>query len=155
MTVRKLFMVCHYFLRFGSLHVCWHWQVVLLLSWLVAIAGCGNSKSGRSRVHGNVTVNGTPPASGAIAFTPVDGAAPTAGGEIVDGKYSVDVPIGQSMVAIRVPRVVGQRKLYNTPDSPVQPLMEESLPAEFNDETKLTLDIKPGETQGDFDLKTN
>jgi hypothetical protein len=84
----------------------------------------------------------------------VDGAAPTVGGDIVDGKYSVDVPIGQSKVAIRVPRVVGQRKLYDTPDSPVQPTMEETLPAKFNDETELTLDVKPGETQGDFDLKT-
>jgi hypothetical protein len=132
-----------------------HWWAVLILPLLVAIAGCGNSNSGRSQVHGTVTVNGTPPASGAIAFTPVDGAAPTSGGSIVDGKYSVDVPIGQSKVAIRVPRVVGQRKLYNTPDSPVQPTMEESLPAKFNDETELTLDVKPGETQGDFDLKTN
>lgn len=73
----------------------------------------------------------------------------------MDGKYSADVPIGPSKVAIRVPKVIGQRKLYNTPDSPVQPLMDESLPAKFNDETELTLDVKPGETQGDFDLKTN
>jgi hypothetical protein len=131
------------------------WRAAAVLCWIVAVAGCDNGVAGRSRVHGTVTVNGASPASGAIAFTPVDGAAPTAGGQIVDGKYSVDVPIGQSKVAIRVPRVVGQRKLYNTPDSPVQPLMEESLPAEFNDETKLTLDVKPGETQGNFDLKTN
>ncbi|HJQ80403.1 MAG TPA: hypothetical protein VJ828_10635 [Lacipirellulaceae bacterium] len=142
-------------------HGCWlgslgghrHWWAAVLCLF-VAVAGCDKGIAGRSRVHGTVTVNGTPPASGAIAFTPVDGAAPTAGGEIVDGKYSVDVPIGQSMVAIRVPRVVGQRKLYNTPDSPVQPTMEESLPAKFNDETELTIDVKPGETQGDFDLKT-
>lgn len=145
----------------GQNSYCWgilngrrHWWALVPLTLLVAIAGCDNSNSGRSRVHGTVTVDGSRPASGAIAFTPVDGAAPTVGGEIVDGKYSVDVPLGQSMVAIRVPRVVGQRKLYNTPDSPVQPLMEESLPAKFNDETKLTLDVKPGETQGDFDLKT-
>jgi hypothetical protein len=101
-----------------------------------------------------VIVDGIPPASGAIAFTPVDGAAPTVGADIVDGKYSVDVPLGQSKVAIRVPKLVGQRKLYNTPDSPVQPVMDESLPAEYNDETELTLDVKPGETRGDFDLKT-
>jgi hypothetical protein len=138
----------------GSLCVRHDWRAIAVFCWFVAVAGCDNGVAGRSRVQGTVTVNGAPPASGAIAFTPVDGAAPTAGGQIVDGKYSVDVPIGKSKVAIRVPRVVGQRKLYNTPDSPVQPLMEESLPAEYNDETELTLDVKPGETQGDYDLKT-
>ena len=58
-----------------------------------------------------------------------------------------------SKVAIRVPKVVGERKLYDTPDSPVQPLMEESLPPEFNDRTELTLDVKPGVNERDFDLK--
>src|SRR5688572_22507514 len=106
MTGRKLPMDCHNSCRFRSLDVHRHWQAVFLLCWFVAIAGCGNTDSGRSRVHGTVTVNGTPPASGAIAFTPVDGAAPTAGGEIVDGKYSTDVPIGPSKVAIRVPKVI-------------------------------------------------
>ena len=132
------------------------WQaLLLLLLWIVASAGCGNADSGRSKVEGTVTVNGKPPATGAIAFSPVSGAAPTTGGKIVDGKYSVDVPVGPSKVAIRVPKIVGQRRLYDSPDSPVQPLMEESLPAKFNDETKLTIDVQPDTTQGDFDLKTN
>ena len=101
-------------------------------------------------------MNGNPPARPAQSrLHQSSGAAPTAGGKIVDGKYSVDVPIGPSKVAIRVPKIVGQRKLYNSPDSPVQPLMEESLPAKFNDETKLTMDVQPDATQGDFDLKTN
>jgi hypothetical protein len=105
-------------------------------------------------VQGTITINGTLPANGAIAFTPVSGAAPTAGGKIVDGKYSVDVPLGKSKVAIRVPKVVGQRKLYASRNSPVQPLMEESLPEKFNDNTELTLDIVSGTTPGDFQLQT-
>jgi hypothetical protein len=155
MTGRKLRIRSCNCCRLVPLHIRRHWQTSVLLSCVLAATGCGNADSSRSRVHGTVTVNGTPPASGAIAFTPVDGAAPTTGGSIVDGKYSADVPIGPSKVAIRVPKVIGQRKLYNTPDSPVQPLMDESLPAKFNDETELTLDVKPGETLGDFDLKTN
>ena len=67
---------------------------------------------------------------------------------------SVIVPLGSSAVAIRVPRAAGQRKLYNTPDSPVQTIMEESLPAKYNDETELTIDVKPGKNEQDYDLKT-
>jgi hypothetical protein len=34
------------------------------------------------------------------------------------GKFSSEVPIGESKVEIRVPKVVGKKKLYDTPDSP-------------------------------------
>jgi hypothetical protein len=139
--------------RLRSGHGLRRWQAVLLLSWFVAAAGCGNADSKRGTVQGTVTVNGKPPAAGAIAFTPVSGAAPTAGGKIVDGKYSAEVPIGLAKVAIRVSKIVGQRKLYDSPDSPVQPLMEESLPPEFNDRTELTLDVKPGVNEHVFHLK--
>jgi hypothetical protein len=117
--------------------------------------GCGKTDSKRGEVKGSVLVNGKAAESGAISFTPVDGKSPTSGGKIVAGEYSVQVPFGISKVSIRVPVVVGERKLYNTPDSPVQPLMKESLPPEFNDHTKLTLDVKPGVNEQVFDLKAN
>lgn len=101
-----------------------------------------------------VTVNGQPAATGAVAFSPIDGQSPTSGGKIVDGKYTVKASTGTSRVAIRVPKIVGQRKLYNTADSPVQPLMEETLPAEYNDRTTLTFEVKPGENEHNFELTT-
>jgi hypothetical protein len=101
-----------------------------------------------------VQVDGQPAAKGAIAFTPIDGNSPASGGEIVDGRYTVNAYVGPSKVAIRVPKVVGQRKLYDTPDSPVQPIMEESLPPENNDETTLIFDVKPGSNTQDFSLKS-
>jgi hypothetical protein len=105
-------------------------------------------------VTGKVTVDGQPAASGAVAFSPVDGQSPTSGGKIVDGEYSVIASVGSSKVAVRVPKVVGERKLYNTPNSPVQPLMEESLPPEYNDNTTLVVEVKPGANEHDFNLKT-
>lgn len=131
------------------------WSAALLLHWMASAAGCGDAGPERGTVKGTITINGKPTASGAIAFMPVSGMAPTAGGKIVDGRYSVDVPLGTSKVAIRVAKVVGQRKLYDHPDSPVQPVMEEVLPAKFNERTELTIEVRPGTTAGDFDLQTH
>ena len=39
-------------------------------------------------------------------------------------------------------------------DSPVQPIMKETLPAKYNDDTELQLDVKPGNTVKNFELAT-
>src|SRR5690242_7694097 len=76
-----------------------------------SIAGCNKSNVGT--VSGTVTVDGSPAKSGSIAFFPVNKKSPTAGAEIRDGEYLARVPLGTSKVEIRVPKVVGQKKLYN------------------------------------------
>lgn len=124
----------------------------MLIALLVLSAGCAEPTTGV--VTGTVAVNGTPAKEGSIAFFPTNGKSPTAGGEIVDGSYSATVPLGNCKVEIRVPKVVGQKKLYDTPDSPVKPLLAETLPAKYNDATELTLDVQPGTNQQDYDLAT-
>ncbi|MCA9260618.1 MAG: hypothetical protein KDA61_15505 [Planctomycetales bacterium] len=118
-----------------------------------SLAGCERSDPNKGYLSGQITINGAPAASGAIVFIPVDGMASTAGGTIADGRYAVVAPVGMARVEIRVPKVVGERKLYNTPDSPVQPLMEESLPARFNDDSELTFQVEPGDAEHDFTLE--
>jgi hypothetical protein len=120
---------------------------------VLAIAGCAEPTTGI--VTGTVTVDGSPASEGSsIAFFPIDGKSSTAGAEIIDGKYEATVPLGQVKVEIRVPKVVGQRKLYDTPDSPIKLVMDESLPAKYNDASELTLDVQPGENEQDYDLTT-
>ena len=119
---------------------------------LVLASGC--SDSNEATVSGAITVDGTPPKEGSIGFIPADGQSRTAGGQIADGKYEARVPIGKMLVQVRVPKVVGQRKLYNTPDSPTQPILEEVLPAKYNSQTELELTVKPGENQQDYQLKS-
>jgi hypothetical protein len=128
-----------------------HWKAVALFGVLL-VCGCTEPTTGI--VTGAVKVDGTPATTGAIAFFPIDGKSPTAGAEIIDGRYEATVPLGSVKVEIRVPKVVGERKLYDTPDSPVKQVMAESLPAKYNDASELTLDVKPGENQKDYDLKT-
>ena len=116
--------------------------------------GCSKQDPNRGQVTGLVEVDGQPAAEGAIAFTPIDGNSAASGGEIVNGRYTVAANIGPSKVAIRVPKTVGERKLYDTPDSPVRPIQEESLPAQYNDETTLTYEVKSGPNEQNFSLKT-
>jgi hypothetical protein len=129
-------------------------SVRLLAFSLVILAGCSSGDPNSGEVSGTVTIDGQPAKEGAIAFMPVSGNAPTAGGVIADGKYTAKVHIGTAKVEIRIPKIVGQKKVYDTPDSPVRPIMDESLPKKYNDETELTFDVKPGANQHDFDLST-
>ena len=126
------------------------WRLVFLLP-VVILAGCPEPTVGV--VRGTIQVDGVPAKLGAITFIPVDGQSGTAGAAITDGKYIADdVPPGTHKVQIRVPKKVGEQKLYNTPDSPVQPIMAEVLPEKFNSKTELRLDVKLGENEKDYDL---
>jgi hypothetical protein len=115
----------------------------------VLLAGCSNT----AEVTGTVRVDGQPLEKGSISFIPVDGQGTTAGGEIVDGKYTVSkVSPGTMMVQIRYPKVSGKQKLYDTPDSPTRDTFREALPPKYNDRTELRLDIRLGTNQKDWDL---
>ena len=48
--------------------------------------------------------------------------------------------------------VVGQRKAYNTPDSPMVDITKEAVPDQFNAKTTLKFEVKAGENTKDFDL---
>jgi hypothetical protein len=105
-------------------------------------------------VNGSVTVDGEPAKVGAVSFFAVDGRAPTAGAPIVDGKFSAEVTPGICMVQIRVSKVVGKKKIYDTPDSPVREVWAEVLPPKYNDNTQLKLDVKRGKNEPEYALKT-
>jgi hypothetical protein len=127
-------------------------RVAALSVALTVLIGCGGG-DGMADVTGTVTIDGTPAEKGSVTFLPADGKSATAGGEIVNGKYSARVPLGTSKVQIRVPKVAGKKKLYNTPDSPMQDILEEVLPAKYNDKTELTFEVKAGKNEKNWELK--
>lgn len=127
-------------------------ELIGSLALAVWATGCAEPKTGK--VTGSVTVDGAPIKSGSMAFFPIDGRGTTVGADIVDGKYAAELVFGSMKVEIRVPKVVGERKLYDAPNSPVKQLMAEALPARYNDATELTIEVKPGENQKDFALTT-
>jgi hypothetical protein len=116
--------------------------------------GCSDSTVGT--VNGSVLVDGQPPKEGAIAFFPTDRVSRQVGCDILDGKFTAQVPVGTARVVISVSKKVGQKKIYDTPDSPVQDMLEEVLPPKYsdNDASELMVEVKSGKNDLNFDLKT-
>lgn len=123
-----------------------------MLTLLLQVAGCSDPTQGV--VSGSIVVDGQPAEQGGITYIPLDKDGRTAGAEILDGKYSGVVPVGKYRVELRVPKKVGETKIYDTPDSPIQPIMEEVLPAKFNENSELTLDVPAGKLTKDYDLSS-
>jgi hypothetical protein len=116
------------------------------------LVGC-SGEGDTGEVSGTVNFDGKPVEDGAINFFPTDGKSPTAGDVIKDGKYSINkVPVGNMKVTISGSKVVGKKKVYNTPESPEMPVTQELLPAKYNDKSELTFEVKRGANEKNWDL---
>ncbi|MDY3552127.1 hypothetical protein R5W24_001207 [Gemmata sp. JC717] len=113
---------------------------------LLFFSGCGDKVS---EVSGTVTFDGKAVANGDIIFESPDGSVTPAAGKIANGQYSLAVAPGPKKVRITAPK----------PPTKPDPVMgmnpiESLIPKEYNVETKLTADLKPGKREGlNFDLK--
>jgi hypothetical protein len=103
-------------------------------------------------VSGAVRYDGKEIEDGAITFFPMDGKGPTAGDVIKGGKYSARVPVGTAKVSISGSKVVGKKKVYDTPDSPERPVTAEFVPEKYNKTSELRYDVQAGPQTKDFDL---
>ncbi len=137
-------------------------RVCLAALWLASglIAGCSSSQN-EGEVSGAVLVDGKPPAAGSsITFIPTDGASPTAGAVIENGTYRAMVPVGVVKVEIRAPRPARQQGQAVAKQGPGAEgpggggIIEESLPAKYNDASELTLEVKPGKNPKDWNLES-
>ncbi|NBO91216.1 MAG: hypothetical protein EBV06_02695 [Planctomycetia bacterium] len=126
---------------------------VILSIILIGLAmGCGPTEPPLYPVQGKVTLDGSPVEKGLIRFAPVNGEAP-AGAEIKGGQYSLKVVAGESRVEITAPVVIGKRKAYDTPDSPMIDMIKESIPDKFNTRSELKYKVEPKTNSQDFALK--
>src|SRR5262249_38253762 len=125
------------------------WFVWLL--GLACAAGC-SSASGKGSVSGEVTLDGQPLKEGVIRFVPVDGQSPTADAAVVGGRFKATVPLGEKRVEISAPKVVGKRKMYDTPDSPAVDDVVELLPPRYNVRSDMTMTVRKGSQEKNFEL---
>ena len=128
-------------------------RALLLLLPSLCLAGCGD---GKSEVTGTVLVDKVPVEQGFISFIPMDGNSATEGAPILDGKYVAKTMPGMMKVLVQAPKVIGKRKLYNTPDSPVVPIRSGVLPPRYSDidQSELRFEVKPGRNEKDFELSS-
>jgi hypothetical protein len=127
------------------------------LWWLVLAApltGCGPKEAPTGTVRGEVTLDGVPLAAGNIQFRPLAGDAGTGGTEIKEGKFEAVVPVAKMRVEITANKVVGKRKAYDSPESPVVDEVVELIPQRYNVNSELTADVKEGSQTVRYDLKS-
>jgi hypothetical protein len=126
---------------------------------LAVIAGCGSGATSRSPIKGSVRYDGQPVDQGGIAFIP-EGADTgekrfRATGEIKDGQYELDSRHGPNTGKYRVEitwhkktgkQVAGERGHKRDQTQQV-------IPAKYNTQSELVIEIERGHNTRDFDLK--
>ena len=128
--------------------------VIGCLAIACACGGCGK-KVEQFEVHGQVTYEGESITEGKVLFMPSDESRPQAIAKIVDGEYMTAFPGGVFVGKYKV-QVFGYRGTGKIRDLGALHGKEEQqvqyVPAKFNRETELTVDIKSEETEYDFEL---
>lgn len=123
-----------------------------IVSVLIA-AGCSTDSS-HGTVTGTVTLDSGPLEKGLIRFVPADGQTATADATIENGAFTARVPVGEKRITISAPKVVGKRKMYETPDSPMVDVVQELLPERYNVRSELTITVAGGEQVQEFALSS-
>lgn len=133
--------------RFGSL--------LLTVCGAMLIAGCGSGAS-TGTVAGTVTLDGQPLAAGTVNFVPKDGTSTTVAGQIKDGAFQVEAPVGLKQVMFSAPKPTGKTtKMYDTPDSPETEIVEELLPPRYNVTSELSWEVVRGRQEAKFELTSS
>ncbi|MSU79769.1 MAG: hypothetical protein EXS16_16985 [Gemmataceae bacterium] len=124
------------------------------------VSGCGESRS-RGAVSGIVTLDDVAIETGSISFIPVEGTnSPTSGAVIAMGKYEISRekgPIaGTFRVEIRAQRKTGNRIAAGSPAPPGTMIdeTEDAIPARYNSESTLRVEITTGSNSHNFKLST-
>ncbi len=117
-------------------------------AWLLGTLGCAGVEA-PAEVSGTVLVDGQPLSDGEIVFVAADNAKAPAAGPVVNGKYTVAVTPGPKKVKIQASRPGGKGDAMMGSGG-----REARLGPEFNEQSKLTADVKPGKNDGvDFRVK--
>ena len=134
-----------------------HQRVLLTLIGCLAISleGC-TKKDEQFEIRGQVSYQGEAIAEGKILFMPKDESRPQAIAQIADGEYVTASPGGVFVGEYKV-QVLGYRGTGKIQDlGPLyggkQEQQVQYIPAKFNRETELTVDISSEESEYDFEL---
>lgn len=120
-----------------------------------SLAGCSGDMKDEVEVTGSVTIDGEPVPSGTVTFVATDGATPTGGGVIKDGKYVAKVPPGEKTVMVLGNELVGREaESKDMPGSAMRDVYKTVTPPQYNAEhqTPLKATITESQEGVDFNL---
>ena len=133
------------------------WGRLCAIGLVALLVGCGREP--RVPLDGTVTLNGRPLEKGYIHFSPLAGTdGPSAGANIVDGKFTVPGHggpfAGKFRVEITAADLTG-RKVPNRSGTAMVDEYVQALPARYNTESQLQADITAhGPNRFDFALSS-
>jgi hypothetical protein len=125
--------------------------VVVAIVLCLPIAGC-NQGPPYGDITGQVTLDDQPVETGSIRLIPIDGNTASGGAAIEHGHYTAThVPVNKFRVEINAGK--GPAMPPGADPLKYQGVMGvEIIPAQYNTQSKLTLDVKEGSNQHDFTL---
>jgi len=134
--------------------------ILLLLSFLPT--GCGGNSDGRQALSGSVLLHGEPLDHGAVKFQPTTPDQQYATGAMIQlGKFDIPREFGLTPGVYKV--IITSQELDKNEPAPVAkgpggtlpPAMRERVPAAYNSQSTLTIEVKAMRevNRFDFDIK--
>jgi len=125
----------------------------------LAFSGCG---SPFVSADGRVTFDGESVQDGTISFESFDGQGPSSGGSVANGQYRIErITPGKKIVRIKADGKSGKQIPLSSKFPPGMVKSNEMvdeivqfIPAKYNSESELTVEIGSSATHQDFDLKS-
>lgn len=136
-------------------HVCDVSRVARLLQFSMAcclLLGCGGSSL--TAISGVVSLDGQPLKEGLIHFVPADGKAPSQAAMIQEGKFRTQLYRTNYKVDIHATKLVDTGAKLDEKGPGGGPTAVELLPARYNTQTELSLDVTAPTNDARFDLKS-
>ena len=117
---------------------------------VLMLAGCSRGPK-TAAVSGLVTFNGETVQDGYIYMVPIEPGKAQDAGPVVNGRFSFKTLPGQKLVRIEAAREIPGRMAPNAVGE-MEPVKEQYIPAEFNERSELTAELKAGINSVDFKL---
>ncbi|RCS49240.1 hypothetical protein DTL42_11930 [Bremerella cremea] len=126
------------------------WSPFLLVVLVLFVVGCDSD--GKVHVKGTATWNGSPIESGYLELQPVGGQGQFESAEIVDGKFSLNTLPGKRRVKVTAEKKIGETAPTERIPEP-EPIMFQFIPAEFNSNSTLEMEIDASDPNLNIELK--
>jgi hypothetical protein len=132
----------------------WNWKSLLALLFVAgSLTGCGrNSGPELGYVEGDVTFNGNPATFAIVEFQPEEkGGSPSVGFADEEGHYRLQFTRDRNGAMLGRHTV---RITFDDDPSPDQ-LAPLRIPARYNTQSQLKVEVEPGRNEHDFDLRSD